>query len=196
VSSDDAGTAVPTSARLELTETTETDLSAVVAIWNLPVVRRFLFDDEQVSLIGRLHSCPSMRSYAAAGLGSWSVRRRGGEPIIGTAGLMPASTSAQHEPRLRGLVEPVIAIHPDVQRQGFGREVMDVLPTYAFERLKLGAVAAAVDAPNAPSVRLVEALGFTLLSVVPGPVHQLRTYTLVPVAYRTRAAHSAPDAVG
>jgi RimJ/RimL family protein N-acetyltransferase len=83
-----------------------------------------------------------------------------------------------------------------VQRQGFDREVMDVLLTCAFERLKLGAVAAAVDAPNAPSVRLVEALGFTLLSVVPGPVHRLRTYMLAAVACRTRAAHSSPDTVG
>jgi GNAT superfamily N-acetyltransferase len=90
----------------------------------------------------------------------------------------------------------VIAIHPDVQHQGFDREVMDVLLTDALERLKHGAVAAAVDAPNAPSVRLVEALGFTLLSVVPAPVHQLRTYTLVSEAYRTRAAHSSPDTVG
>jgi hypothetical protein len=73
---------------------------------------------------------------------------------------------------------PVVAIHPDVQRQGFDQEVMDVLLTCAFERLKLGAVAAA------------------LLSVVPRPVHLLRTYTLAAVAYRTRAAHSSPDAVG
>jgi hypothetical protein len=55
---------------------------------------------------------------------------------------------------------------------------MDVLLTCTFERLNLGAVAAA------------------LLSVVPRPVHLLRTYTLAAVAYRTRAAHSSPDAVG
>jgi [ribosomal protein S5]-alanine N-acetyltransferase len=179
-----------TSSRLALTETAPGDLEDVTRLWNDRDVRRFLFDNRPISPDQARALVERMQAETGTGLGSWSVRRRSQPDIIGTAGLMPASTSAEYEPRLTGLIEPVIAIAPPMQRQGIAREALSSLLRHAFHTLGLDQVAAAVDVPNIASVRLVETFGFKLVSEVPGPVYALRTYTLPARNYRPMSAHA------
>lgn len=183
------------SSRLELVETTAADLEELVDLWNHPEVRRFLFDDEPVARDHAAELIGTMQSRQTEGLGSWTVRLHGGSALIGQAGLMPTTSSAIYEPKLSGLVEPVVAIHPDFQRQGLPREALTLPLTHAFETLGLDRLAAAVDAPNTASCRLIEGLGFTLLNEVPGPDYVLRTYVITATAMAQSVRDRPNDAL-
>lgn len=51
-------------------------------------------------------------------------------------------------------------LHPDYWRRGFGREALEALIAYGFERLGLAQITADVDPENAASLALLGKLGF------------------------------------
>ena len=168
--------------RLQLRPVEQSDVDALWALWIEPGVRRFLWDDRMISpddAAATVNACLSLRH---AGLGLWMLDRHnvleGAGRTIGCAGLLPVSTAVEFEPRLGGLVEPLIALAPSVWRQGYAHEALSALIMYAKGSLGLPRLAGVTDVPNVASDRMLRRAGFAVLGETPGPRHRLRTYLL------------------
>lgn len=168
------------SERLSLRPTTPADVPALLDIWNQPGVNRHLFDGEPQTREGIERRLAMLATDVPRGLGSWTVRRRSDDAIIGSAALMRAAYAGQFEPRLRGAYEPAIALREEAWRQGLGTEIARALATHAFGTVGLDALAAAVDVGNHASLRLVHKAGFRALSRVQAPAGPLITFILRP----------------
>jgi RimJ/RimL family protein N-acetyltransferase len=147
-----------------------------------------LFDDRYVSLeLARsvLETCLEGRE---AGSGLWIVQSLDGSARLGCAGLNPTAAVAAAEPRLAGLLEPVVALHPSRWNQGYAGEALASLLTHAFDTLERERIAGAADVPNTASIRMLERLGFAPLSEVQGPRYLMRTYLLTKKQWRSRRA--------
>jgi [ribosomal protein S5]-alanine N-acetyltransferase len=165
--------------RLRLRPAQRSDLDMLWALWVDPDVRRFLWDDRAITRDEAAATLDDCVALGAKGLGLWIVapRAEGGaaEPI-GCAGLQPVSVAVRYEPRLAGLVEPLVALAPRAWRRGWAHEALAALIAYASARLGLGTLAAVTDVPNVASDRMLRRAGFIPLGETPGPRHAIRTY--------------------
>jgi ribosomal-protein-alanine N-acetyltransferase len=144
---------VPQSARLRFREMAEADVAAAHRHWNDPLVRRFLWDDEQVALATvRAVLERSSADFARAGYGMW-VLTDGAPGIAGVCGLRGAGGGDD--------VELVYSIDPARWGRGLATEAGRAVLRHAFERLGVERVLGAVDAPNLASHRVLEKLGMT-----------------------------------
>lgn len=165
------------SLRLTLTPARQEHLRLLHACWNHPDVRRYLFDDYEVTQSmaqGLLDHCLSAQN---DGLGLWVISLRDDDTFIGCAGLYPVGIAAHYEPRLTGLLEPLVALDPKHWHGGYAREALRELLDYGFITLDRPTIAAVNDAPNLASERMLLKTGFTLMSQKAGPRHMLHTYT-------------------
>jgi ribosomal-protein-alanine N-acetyltransferase len=168
--------------RLRLRPVTRDDVEVLWALWTQPDVRRYLWDDRVIERAEAASTVDACLALAGDGLGLWTIEAR--EPAAalvgvaaGCAGLLPVSTAAQYEPRLAGLVEPLVALAPAVWRRGYAHDALTALLAYARGPLRLPRLAAVTDVPNVASDRMLRRTGFVPLSEVDGPRHRLRTYT-------------------
>lgn len=164
--------------RLSLVPATAADLPYLQRLWDDPAVRRFLFDDQPVPMERAAAALRMCRDATPRGGGLWMIRPTEGGPSIGCIGLYEADASALLEPRLAGLLEPVVALEPARWGQGYAVEALRALLHHAFDRLALPALGAAHDVPNVASGRMLERAGFVVLGDRPTPRHALRTYRL------------------
>jgi len=117
-----------------------------------PAVRRYLFDDEPVSLgevramIGR-----SEKDFAAGGVGLFGLRPRDAKALIGFCGLFV----------VEGMGEPELtyALHPSWWGRGLATEAARAVASHALEAAGLRRVLVAADGANASSARVIEKLG-------------------------------------
>lgn len=177
-----------TTSRLLLRPVQVEDFPYLHSLWSESLVRRYLFDDRYVSLeLARsvLETCLEGRE---RGTGLWIVEGANGSARLGCAGLNETDMVAKVEPRLAGLLEPVVALHPTRWNQGYAVEALASLLTYAFDTLGRERLAGAGDVPNVASTRMLERLGFVRLSEVQGPKYVLRTYLLTRDQWRAREA--------
>lgn len=161
-------------ARLTLRPAAPDDADALWALWAHPEVRRFLWDDREVGREVADAVLADCLALAARGLGLWVVQREGA--TIGCAGLLPVSTAAEHDPRIAGMVEPLVALAPAEWGRGYAHESLAALLGHARDALGLRTLAGVTDVPNAASDRMLRRAGFTVLGEVPGPRYRLRTY--------------------
>ena len=173
-----------TTARLELRPAEPVDAHALWMLWTDPAVRRYLWDDRAITpreAAATVADCVALRTQ---GLGLWLVRpagavshvERAARALMGCAGLLPVSTAAEHDARLAGLVEPLVALAPSVWGRGYAHEVLLALLHYAAGALGLRRLAGVTDVPNVASDRMLRRAGFAVLGEVPGLRHRLRTY--------------------
>jgi RimJ/RimL family protein N-acetyltransferase len=87
-------------------------------------------------------------------------------------------------------VEPIVALHPAFCGRGYASEAIRALMAHAADGLGLRRLAAAVDVPNAASIRLVERLGFRPVAETPGPRYRLRHFVLDVVTVRSVGQNS------
>jgi RimJ/RimL family protein N-acetyltransferase len=170
--------------RLALDPAGADDLDALWALWTDPDVRRYLWDDRVVARHEAEAVLADCAGLAPGGLGLWMLRPRrdgGARPAaLGCAGLLPVGAIAAAEPRLAGLVEPVVALAPAAWGRGYAAEALGALLGHATGALGLARVAGFTDAPNAASDRMLRRAGFRPLGEVPGPRHRIRTYLYGP----------------
>ena len=176
-----------TTPRLALRPAEESDIDALWTLWRAPEVRRFLWDDRTISRAEAATMLTDCRALAAQGLGLWMLQAApraarpevpvaSGGTILGCAGLLPVSTAAEYEPRLAGLVEPIVALAPAAWGHGYAQEALGALRDYAARALGLTQLAGVTDVPNAASDRMLRRVGFVPLSEVAGPKYRLLTY--------------------
>jgi RimJ/RimL family protein N-acetyltransferase len=168
-------------AGLELRAAAPGDLDALYRLWTHPGVRRYLFDDRQISreeARGFLER--SERSFREEGYGLWVFLEKGSDDLAGFAGFLRSQAG---EPSL------IFGTRPDRWGRGYARAAASAVVGYAFEVLRRPRLVADVDEPNLASVRILEGLGMSPIrrAVVNG--RPLRYYSLEPEGGRaTRPA--------
>jgi RimJ/RimL family protein N-acetyltransferase len=176
--------------RLTLRPVSGSDLSDLWRMWTDPEVRRFLWDDRVISREEAATTIADCEALSAGGLGLWVLHTRDAidsTPAIGCAGLFPVTTAATYEPRVAGLVEPLVALRPEHWGRGYAAEALQALIEHARSTLGLTQLAAVSDVPNVRSDRMLRRAGFNELSETDGPRYRLRTYLL------NMPAHLAPS---
>jgi RimJ/RimL family protein N-acetyltransferase len=177
-----------TTARLQLAPASPADVDVLWAIWRDPDVRRYLFDDEEVTRERASEALERCLAAAERGLGLWTIRERGAAPVIGCVGIVPALGADFDPENLRGAIEPLAALAPANWHRGYACEALAALIGYAFADLRLERLAGATDVPNDASHRMLLRLGFTVVGECEGPAYRMRTYRLDAATFRRRHA--------
>ena len=139
--------------RLRLRPCQIDDLESLHQLWTEADIRRFLFDDRQISLEeARSFVEASMDSFTNYGYGIWLFFEYDSEQMAGFAGLLH---SQSQPPSL------IFGTKPQLWGRGYAQEAALSVLHYAFDVLRLGRVVADVDEPNAASIRVLEALGMS-----------------------------------
>lgn len=138
--------------RLVLRPLSEVDLSPLHHISNEPLVRRYLWDDEPVSM-AQIQSiyAQSVREFAEKGLGLFSIRSRGEEQLLGLCGFRSLENT--------GEIELAYELSPEWWGRGLATEASRACLQYAFEEVGLERVMAGVEPQNVASKRVLEKLG-------------------------------------
>jgi len=136
---------------LELRPCAPDDLDLLIGLWSDPAVRRFLFDERQISreevrgFLARSEEC-----FREEGYGLWLFFERGEESPGGFSGLLRAPL---------GEASLLFGTRLDLWGRGYAFHAASAVLTYAFETLGVTRVVADVDEPNAASIRVLEKLG-------------------------------------
>jgi RimJ/RimL family protein N-acetyltransferase len=140
-------------ARLSLRPCQTRDLEALHQLWTEADVRRFLFDDRQITneeATSFIES--SVTSFDRYGYGIWLFFEHQSDQIAGFSGLLHSS---QGPPSL------IFGTRPQLWGRGYAKEATLAVLRYTFEVLGLEKVEADVDEPNNASIRALEALGMS-----------------------------------
>jgi [ribosomal protein S5]-alanine N-acetyltransferase len=164
---------VLTTARLRLRRLTYEDAAFLVTLLNDPDFLQNIGDRgvrTEADACGYLDMGP-LASYAQHGFGLWCCERLDTGAPIGMCGLLRRD-SLPH-------ADVGYALLPGARGQGLAREAVSGVLQYARETLRLAEVVAIVSPANAPSLRLLESLGYErreMLVAAPGadPVWLLR----------------------
>jgi [ribosomal protein S5]-alanine N-acetyltransferase len=139
--------------RLVLRPLTAADAAAVHAQWTEPDVRRYLWDDEVISLErAREVLDSSARDFAERRYGLWGACDAASGALTGFAGCRPWPA---------GQPELMYGLWPAWWGRGLATEAAHGVLAHVFETLGHPVVMAATDPPNTASVRVLERLGMT-----------------------------------
>lgn len=167
--------------RLTLRPFEQRDLVRLHTLWTDPEVRRYLWDDEVISLERAEQAIrASERAALKLGMGLYCVFRRHEDDLIGFAGFR--CFEGDDGPEL------LYGFLPDVWGQGFATEACRVLLSRGFGVHGFQRVVAATDTPNQSSVRVLQRLGMVFRER--RPFHGLDT-----VFYELGAAEFSPAVV-
>ncbi len=151
---DDAFTQLRTP-RLFLRRFRESDVEAFARYRSDPAVARYQGWDAPYPLEQAREFVTTMATAQADVPGDWlqiAVARAGDGSLVGDCALAPQA----HEART---VEIGFTIAPEHQGRGYAREAVSLLLRYLFGQLGKHRVTASCDPRNAPSVRVLEAVG-------------------------------------
>lgn len=135
------------------------DGDALHAIFIEPGVRRFLFDDVELT-----RSETKEHVDAACAQGAWTIRHDG--EIVGLVALRPVGADR----------ELVVAVSERCWGGGGAFQAAQHAMRYGFEVLGLGRILATVDLPNDRSHRLMARLGFRPTDEGEGSKYRFRSY--------------------
>lgn len=135
------------------------DLVPMHRIWNDAEVRRYLWDDEPVSM-ATAEACfaQSAREFAEEGFGLFSIRPRDKTELIGFYGFRFIEGSRE--------VELLYGLLPDWWGWGLATEAARACLCFAFEDVGLERVLAGTDPPNTASSRVIDKLGMTFFKKI------------------------------
>ena len=143
--------------RLVFSPYTAADEEDFVALFADERVSRWMGDGPRPEAENRALFHRVFDVYAEDRFDVWAVRR--GAELIGHAEIKPTEVSGGHE--------IIYALVPSAWGQGLGTEIARTLVTYGFERLGLDTVHATVAGENAPSLAVLDRLGFRRVKDLP-----------------------------
>lgn len=141
--------------RLRLRPFVADDLDALHRLWTNPDVRRYLWDDVEISR-NRAEAviATSTESFDSRGFGFWSIFfRENNDDLIGFCGLRVFGNDED--------VEILYGIHPSHCGQGLATEASEAVLNFGFQTCGLTKIYAGADSPNVASFRVMEKLGMT-----------------------------------
>ena len=175
-----------TTARLRLRPLAATDVAAVHALWTDPDVRRYLWNNEVVSLDrAREVIRASTRDFATKHYGLWGVHEAATGAFAGFAG-------CREWPE--GGPELMYGLAPVWWGRGIATEAAQAVLAHVFDTLGYPHVMAATDPPNRASVQVMEHLGMSC--DWRGEMHGLDTVVYRLSRERWRRLRSAASASG
>lgn len=164
------------SARLDLIPCDVVDTDALWRLWIDPDVRRYLWDDQVITIArARAIVAESVASARTSGIGLWTLRRRGTGDLVGFCGLRPTEDSE---------VELIYGLTPACWGQGLATEAARAVLHHALVELGLGRVVAATDPPNTASIRVLGRLRMEPRTGEPGLAPHLLHFHLRSPAFR------------
>ncbi len=183
--------------RLRLREITEADIPALLAMYDCPETMQWLgadpltTSDQAAALVAFIRQCwslpvPDLR---------WGIERRDRPGwLIGTMGFRLWDTGARH-------CQLGYELDWRHRNRGYAHEALSTLLGWGFERMELHRVNAMVHPDNAPSLRVLQKLGFEVEGLMrqggfwAGRHHDLLSHGLLKAAFtgaQFRAADAAP----
>jgi RimJ/RimL family protein N-acetyltransferase len=138
------------------------DGDALHAIFTEPGVRRFLFDDIELTRAETQEHVDKARAH-----GAWTIRQDDG--IVGLVALRPVGADR----------ELIIALTERCWGSGAAAQAAREAMRHGFEVLALERLLATVDLPNERSHRLMARLGFQATGTGEGPKYRFRTYEVL-----------------
>jgi RimJ/RimL family protein N-acetyltransferase len=138
-------------------------------------VRRYLFDNEEVSseLLGQIVET-NLRA-SAEGLGLWLVCKD--DHVTGCIGLSRASPQTiEIFPPFEGQIETIIALKENHWGGGYATEALRAVLAYASDALKHRRIVAVVDIPNRASHALFQRCDFRAIGSGQGPLYRAIAY--------------------
>jgi [ribosomal protein S5]-alanine N-acetyltransferase len=148
--------------RLRLRPCQIADWPALHALWTHPDVRRFLFDDRQITIDeARAFIADSQTSFTCHGYGIWLFFEPASNVIAGFTGLLHIPEAP---PNL------IFGTNPQHWNHGYATEATEAVLHHSFAVLRLNQIVADVDEPNIASIRVLDKLGlvFTHSAIVNG----------------------------
>ena len=140
------------SERLKLYPVTLEDVDALFALWRDPDVRRYLWDDRQIT---RREAEELVRQFLAAGSQQghhlWTVETKDGAALAGFAALREIEDT--------GEVELLYGLAPQFWGRGLATEASRAVLEYGFDVLGLPRIWARTDPPNTASMGVARRLG-------------------------------------
>ena len=129
------------------------DHAELHAVFTLPGVRRFLFDDQQLEPEQTARIIATSRAqFAAERCGLWLAHTTADRVLVGFGAFWYF-----REPPERELL---YGVADDWTGRGYGREIARAVVAYGFETLKMPVIRASTDEPHVRSQRLLQDLGF------------------------------------
>ncbi len=139
--------------RLRLRPCQIDDLDCLHELWTNAHVRRFLFDDRQISQSeARSFIDAAGANFKNRGYGLWVFFEHQSDLIAGFAGFLDSS---QGPPSL------MFGTRPQLWGRGYATETARAVLRYALEVLGIERIVADVDEPNEASIWVLEALGMS-----------------------------------
>jgi len=152
------------------------DLDAVLCLLHRESVRRYLCDGQCLSRDSVEEMLSRSDRLDTEGLGLWTVNQEDGG-LVGIVGLEPVSAEASVSPLMKGGIEPIIALAPELVGSGLATECLLAVILYAQGTLCLERLVAAVDEPNLRSHALMRRVGFSVMGMSSGPSNDLVLYS-------------------
>jgi RimJ/RimL family protein N-acetyltransferase len=154
----------------------------LLALWNDPQVRRYLWDDEPVSRETVLEQIDaSRRTFQERGFGHFALWPVASSPeprgLVGFAGLRTFGEEDK--------VELLYALRPTFQGRGLATDASRAVLRFGFEEAGLSEILAGADPPNAASFRVMERLGMSFLRDVTTSGRPARYYRLLRAQFRS-----------
>lgn len=147
------------SARLALRPFTADDLDTLHALWTDPDVRRYLWDNRQLSredTAAIIERSQALQREEGAGL--WAVERRDHPGLIGFGGYWYFGEPPQ--------LQILFGLHPEHWGMGLAGELAECLIQYGFTTLRQNRVIGATDRANVSSQRVMEKAGMRFVERV------------------------------
>lgn len=164
--------------RLTLRPATAADADTLHALWTMPDVRRYLFDDRIIERDEVLAEIANDAALNDRGLGMWTITRHDEEGMVGAIALVPVAEMVEADPSLAGEIEFGIGLHPLHWGLGLAAEALEAVLRYGFGTLGLTRIVGVADVPNVASRTLQERAGFEWQRTVKGPVYDADIFFL------------------
>jgi RimJ/RimL family protein N-acetyltransferase len=166
---------VLTTERLVLKPLTAADRGRLADVFSGEGVRRYLFDNEEVSPQTLDTIMAEDLRQSADGLGMWLIAIDAS--VVGCVVLHrdwpPTLTTF---PAFAGEVEVVIALKEAHWGKGFAREAVEAVLAHASDALGIRRIVTLVDEPNERSRRLMQRCGFHQIGAAQGPLYMNIAY--------------------
>ncbi|KAF0244295.1 MAG: acetyltransferase ribosomal protein [Planctomycetota bacterium] len=157
--------------RLWLSPANTSEAQALQSLWNEPDVRKFLWDDQAVTVERAREAIEAGNaSFRARGFGLWCVNLRHSGVLAGFCGLREFGE--------RGEIEILFGLGPARTGLGYATEAVHTVLAHAFGVCGLATVWGRTDEPNARSIRVLEKLGMKLKRTQAGKPFPIREYAL------------------
>ncbi len=139
-------------ARLRLRPFNLEDVDSFYAIWNDPEVRKFLWDDQPVSMeVAYVAVRASIELFENQGFGMWVMIHKESDTIIGSCGFRFLGDTPE--------IELLYAILPSFWGQGLTSEAAHAVLRYGFEELGFERIVGLANVENVASLRVMEKVG-------------------------------------